>query len=208
MGLVGFVKQKYLLQRFRKEWRKQNRDNATYAENIFPMENIKVGRATYGPLNIVSFGEGNCNVRIGAYCSIAHGTIFLLGGEHDYHKLSTYPHCKDGQAMTQNKGNIVIEDDVWIGQNAMFLSGVHVGQGAVVAAGAVVVKDIPPYAVVGGNPAKVLKFRCSESRIRELLECDYSKITSEMIKDHKKEFNEDIENADISWMPQRKELFQ
>lgn len=66
------------------------------------------------------------------------------------------------------KGNIVVEDDVWIGENAIISSGVKIGQGAIVAAGAVVTKDVEPYAIVGGNPAKIIKFRFNEN-IREKL---------------------------------------
>lgn len=79
--------------------------------------------------------------------------------------VSTYPFRNNilkKQLDTCNKGNIRIDDDVWIGEGALFLSGVHVGQGAVIAARSVVVKDVPPYAVVGGNPAGLIKYRCSK----------------------------------------------
>ena len=128
-----------------------------------------------------------------------------MGGEHDYHKLSMYPFEKailqNGRAMTQNKGDIKIGDDVWIGYNAIILSGVKIGQGAVIAAGAVVVKDVPPYAIVGGNPAKIIKYRCSEERIRELIKYDFSRITAEMAKEQITVLNADIEKADLTKIP-------
>ena len=84
----------------------------------------------------------------------------------------------------KNDVNIVIDDDVWIGYGATIMSGVHIGQGAVVAAGAVVTKNVPPYAIVGGVPAKLIKYRFSSNMIEELLKIDYSKLPEEMIKGH------------------------
>ena len=73
----------------------------------------------------------------------------------------------------------MLEDDVWIGNNAMILSGVTIGQGAVVAGGAVVTKDVEPYAIVAGNPAKVIKYRFEPEIIEKLKRIDYSKLTKE-----------------------------
>ena len=73
----------------------------------------------------------------------------------------------------------MLEDDVWIGNNAMILSGVTIGQGAVVAGGAVVTKDVEPYAIVAGNPAKVIKYRFEPEIIEKLKEFDFSKLTKE-----------------------------
>ncbi|MGN9105593.1 DapH/DapD/GlmU-related protein [Oliverpabstia intestinalis] len=82
------------------------------------------------------------------------------------------------------KGDIRVDDDVWIGYGASIMSGVHIGQGAVVAAGAVVTKDVPPYAIVGGVPAKVIKYRFEPEMIEELLKVDYSELTKEDIEKH------------------------
>lgn len=76
----------------------------------------------------------------------------------------------------------MVGDDVWIGLNAIVLSGVHIGQGAVIAAGAVVTKDVPPYAIVAGNPARIIKKRFSEEIILKLLTLDYGKIDAQNIK--------------------------
>ncbi len=204
--ITKLLKDKQRLSRFRKQWREKNENNSTYAVNIFDAERVFVGKNTYGPLHVVNFGSNNCNIRIGAYCSLASSVKFLTGGEHDYHTVSTYPFRNNilkKQLDTGNKGDIIVEDDVWIGENVLFLSGVHVGQGAVIAAGSIVVKDIPPYAVVGGNPAKLIKYRCSEERRLELCCCDFSKLTEDIIRQHEKELYEDIENADISWFPKK-----
>ena len=91
-----------------------------------------------------------------------------------------------------SKGDIVLEDDVWIGCNAVILSGVHIGQGAVVAAGAVVTKDIPAYAVVAGNPAHIIKYRFDKEYIDELLKIDFSKIDKNIVKYNEKLFFDEV----------------
>ena len=80
-----------------------------------------------------------------------------------------------------SKGPIIVEDDVWIGTRAIILSGVRIGKGAVIAAGTVVTKDIPPYAIVGGNPAKIIKFRFEQDVINELMKVDFAKIDKNFI---------------------------
>lgn len=79
-------------------------------------------------------------------------------------------------------GPIIVEDDVWIATNALILSGVTIGRGAIVAAGAVVVKDVPPYAIVGGNPAKILKYRFPLEIRESLMKMDFSLLTKEYIE--------------------------
>lgn len=207
--VINLLNQKTELSRFRKLWKSKNSNNLTYAVNIFDSEKVFVGKNTYGPIQIISYGSNNCCLRIGAYCSIAQNVRFLAGGEHSYKNVSTYPFQNNilkKQLDTGNKGDIKVDDDVWIGESVLILSGVHIGQGAVIAAGSVVVKDIPPYAIVGGNPAKVIKYRCGEERIKELLRCDYTKLTNEMIIEHEKELYETIETADINWFPKKSDV--
>ena len=98
-------------------------------------------------------------------------------------------HTENGESF--GRGDITVDDDVWIGFYATIMSGVHIGQGAVVAAGAVVTKDVPPYAIVGGVPAKIIKYRFSPEVIEQLLKMDYSKLTDNMIR----EKNNDIYNS-------------
>lgn len=145
----------------RKRWRKINNENLTEMGNLFNPNSVKVGSGTYGVLNVYNFDGTNSSLFIGSYCSIAPSVSFLLDGEHSYLTLSTYPFRKklmnSGEGIS--KGNIVVEDDVWIGFNATILSGVHIGQGAIVAAGALVVKDVEPYSIVGGVPAKTISYR-------------------------------------------------
>jgi acetyltransferase-like isoleucine patch superfamily enzyme len=119
--------------------------------------------------------ESESIVRIGKYCSIAANILFYVDGNHQYEHASTFPFYELGHnddPRNKNgwgKGAPTVGNDVWIGYEAVILSGVHVGDGAVVGAHSVVTKDVPPYAIVGGNPARVLKYRFSEELIQEYL---------------------------------------
>lgn len=146
-----------------------------------------IGDYTYGEPNIDDFGS---KLVIGKFCSIARGVTIVLGGEHNTHWISTYPFSaifqnkKHIEGHPASKGDIVIGNDVWIGTEAIILSGVHLGDGAVVAARSVVTKDVPPYAIVGGNPAKVIKYRFDETSIKLLLEKKWwSKPIQEILND-------------------------
>lgn len=96
------------------------------------------------------------------------------------------------EALT--KGPIIVKDDVWIGFGSLVLSGVTIGQGAVIAAGSVVTKDVPPYAIVGGNPAHVIRYRFSNEKIESLKQIDFSDIDEPWILEHRDLVDEKIEN--------------
>ena len=99
-----------------------------------------------------------------------------------------------------------IGNDVWIGYGAIIMSGVHINQGAVIAAGAVVTKDIPAYAIVGGVPAKVIKYRFDSEIIQELLKKDFEKLSYEMIgKNLDKLYNKVTDVKSFQWLPQKEE---
>ncbi len=150
---------------------------------------IPYGRHSYGPQpQILGYMPWTLRKaygsRVGNFCSISPGVKFSFLGKHNYHWVSTYPfydfynkwHVED---YMWHKGMpdedkiepkpIIIENDVWIASNVTIKEGVRIGNGAVVGMEALVTKDIPPYALVGGNPARIIKFRFSEEQINELL---------------------------------------
>jgi acetyltransferase-like isoleucine patch superfamily enzyme len=138
---------------------------------------VEIGDHTYGCPNVLDFGEGT-RLRVGKYCSIASGVTIMLGGNHRIDWITTYPfpalasRWPGASAISghpQSKGDVSIGNDVWLATDALVLSGVTIGDGAVVAARAVVAKDVPPYAIAAGNPARVTKTRFSDDQVRILL---------------------------------------
>ena len=160
-------------------WRMANAHNRTTVTGDFDIRRVSVGRGTYGELDVEIFDEGDSRLEIGHYCSIGPDVHFILASEHPYDRLSTFPFkVKLGFAACEatSKGSIVVGDDVWIGLGAIIGSGVKIGQGAVIAAGSVVVKDVEPYAIVGGNPARHIKYRFGESVRSRLMRIDFSRL--------------------------------
>ena len=158
------------------KWRKINKHNFTNLGRKIDFSIIEVGIGSYGTINALSWNSGDERLIIGNYVSIAEGVKIILGGEHRYDIFTTYPF----RAKTNNiieafsKGKVNISDFVWIGTNAILLSGINIGVGAIIAAGAVVTKDIEPYAIVGGNPAKIIRYRFSKDIIDALIKIDLS----------------------------------
>lgn len=124
------------------------------------------------------------NVIIGKYCSLANGVCIGVGN-HPYKVLTTHPFtyldndiqlygnmpvAESNRLKRPEPAKTIIGNDVWIGHNAVVIGGVTVGDGAVIGAGAVVTKDVPPYAIVGGVPAKIIKYRFPQEIIDQLLE--------------------------------------
>ncbi len=165
---------------------------------VLELENQKkkglllIGKHTYGwkNLTILQNKGSESKVVIGSFCSLASNITIVTGGIHPVDWVSTFPFRakwdlprKFEDGMPYSKGEIEIGNDVWIGTNVLILSGVKIAHGAVVAAGSVVTKDVPPYSIVGGNPAKIIKYRFPNEKINEFLEMkwwdwDESKILS------------------------------
>ena len=118
-------------------------------------------------------GEG-ATLRIGAFCSIANGVKIYLGGEHRTDWVTTFPFCilwESGHTLEghpKTKGDVVIGNDVWLGAESVILSGVTIGDGAAIGARAVVTGNVPPYAIVAGNPARIVKNRFDDETISRL----------------------------------------
>ena len=168
-------------------------DNQTvYLKSVITRQNIEVGDFTiYNDFvaNPLLFEKNNVlyhypihreKLIIGKFCSIACGTKFLFNcANHTLKSLSTYTfplfyeewELEKSNITTawDNKGDIVIGNDVWIGYEAVIMAGVHIGDGAIIAARAVVTKDVPPYTIVGGTPAKEIRKRFDAEVIQQLL---------------------------------------
>jgi len=139
----------------------------------------KTRKHSYGSNNIKlhSWGEG-FNLYIGSFCSIADNINIYLGGNHRSDWITTYPfgHINqnifnkfDGSGHPSSNGDVIIENDVWIGNNVTIMSGITIGNGAIIANNSHIVKNVEPYSIVGGNPAKFIKYRFTSEQIDQLL---------------------------------------
>lgn len=141
-------------------------------------DNIHIGDYTYGHPNI-SVETGRYHIYIGKFCSIAHGVYILVDSEHPTKWVTTFPlgnhiySIARKETFCESKGDIHIGNDVWIGLNSVILSGTTVGDGAVIGAGAIVTKDVSDYEIVGGNPAKGIKFRFEPAQIKALKQIEW-----------------------------------
>lgn len=163
-----------------------------FIKNVITAPNISVGDYTYydDPADPAGFEKNNVlfnwpefgdRLIIGKFCSIACGTQFIMGpANHRISSVTTYPFAVFGGEWAERvpshlsqlpfKGDIIVGNDVWIGRNSVILPGVTIGDGAIVAAHSVVARDVEPYTVVGGNPARFLKKRFREELIQLLLQ--------------------------------------
>ncbi len=137
-----------------------------------------VGAHTYGEITVLRYGHTDRKVSVGRYCSVAEFVTVMLGGNHRHDWVTTYPftgmhetypEVAHVEGHPRSKGDVRIGNDVWLGRCCVILSGVTIGDGAVVGAYALVTRDVPPYAIVGGNPAEVIRYRFSREHIDRLL---------------------------------------
>lgn len=148
----------------------------------------RIGKGTFGNPRIEKWKINCGNLEIGSFCSFARGVTIFLGGDHHTEWVTTsvaeaycgmkgYPQCR-------TDGDVIIGNDVWVGTEAFILSGLKIGDGAVIGARAVVAKDVPPYSVVVGNPARVVKKRFSDDIINKLLKIKWWEWEDDKIKEN------------------------
>ncbi len=180
--MLQYLISKVKWRKIRKEWFRRNAHNHCAIQAPFDFSKVSIGRESYGMINPHFCNNPNEKLIIGSYCSIGENTHFIFS-EHDYTRFSTFPFQNYVLLEKENnptKGPIVLEDDVWIGMGCMILSGVTIHRGAVVGAGSVVTKDIPPYAIYAGG--RILKYRFSQEYIEKLLKVDFGKLDKQTIE--------------------------
>lgn len=164
-----------------------------YSKDFFNDTSYVFGEYTYGKPKVLEWGEGT-HLTVGKFCAIAKNVHIFLGGNHRTDWITTYPfsaltnefpEAKHIKGHPTTKGNVTIGNDVWIGYGAVILSGVTIGDGAVIGAFSVVTKNVNPYEIVAGNPAKVIRKRFNDEVISHLLEIAWwnwpiNKISSEI----------------------------
>lgn len=176
-----------------------------YLKDVITNSNIEIGEYTiyndfvndprdFGKNNVLyHYPVNGDKLRIGKFCSVACGAKFLFtSGNHSLESLSTYTFpiffdewgldAKNIRKAWDNKGDIVIGSDVWIGYEAVIMSGVRIGDGAIIGTRAVVTKDVPPYTIVGGVPAKQIRKRFDDATIEKLEEIRFWDWDEEKIK--------------------------
>ena len=152
-------------------------------------DRYSVGDHTYGNPRVISF-MGAASLTIGKYCSISRNVIIFLEGEHRTDWISTYPFpilwetARSILGHPYSKGDVAIGSDVWIGYNVTILSGVTIGDGAVIGTGSVVSGKVPPYAIVAGNPAQLIRYRFGEETIQKLLAIKWWNWPDEKVKEN------------------------
>lgn len=164
-----------------------------FIKNMINEPNISIGDFTYAHVDsiegekvlrsLVPYSFGNKNLRIGKFCSIGFGTQFISPyANHQMHSFTTYPfwhvfsnkdNIEPWLEDAESKGDTIVGNDVWFGRESIIMPGITIGDGAVIAAHAVITQDVPAYAIVAGNPARVIKYRFSNEIISELLKIQW-----------------------------------
>ena len=153
---------------------------------------MSFGKYTYGIPKTHSWGEG-AKLVVGNFCSFADNINIYLGGNHNTNWVTTYPfgHIHknkfnkfNGKGHPSTKGDVIIGNDVWIGSNVTIMSGITIGDGSVIANNSHIIKNVEPYSLVGGNPAKLIKYRFTKEQIEKLLQIKWWNWSDEKINEY------------------------
>lgn len=192
------ITDKLMRKLMRLNWPSSRKNREAYGKTPDFGPQVTVGKHTYGVNSRTVFSalsENQPPVSIGNFCSIAMGVVILANADHATHLPSLYPFRSTlfakGDKPGKNspnldvvtKGPVEIGHDVWVGTNAIILSGVSIGTGAVIGAGAVVTKSIPPYAIAAGNPARVIRYRFEPEIIEQLLQSEWWLLPDDSIQE-------------------------
>lgn len=176
-----------------------------FIKNVVKAPNIKIGDYTYydDSVDPTKFEQNNVlfnypefgdHLIIGKFCAIASGTKFIMGcANHRLSSITTYPFNVFGGVWQERtpphlsqlpfKGDTILGNDIWIGRECVIMPGVHIGDGAIIAAYSVVTRDIPPYTLYGGNPASFIKNRFDNELTQMLLELKWWDFSPEKLAD-------------------------
>jgi len=193
------IKKRKIHRDYMQRWNLKNNHNNVVPKNSLDMNRVTIGSYSYGALELFTYNQKNTTdiLKIGNFVSISSNVKFFLDEHHQSKTFTTFP-LKSiffGIQSTDDaisKGSIIVDDEVWIGANSTIMSGVHIGKGAIVATGSVVVSDIPPYSVVGGTPAKLIKFRFDQELIDKLITINLIDIPKTIIENNMKLFYKEI----------------
>ncbi len=151
---------------------------------------VEIGKFTYGKPKVY-FWDHKSKLKIGNFTSIAENCTFILGGEHRTDWISTFPFTEFTffnslkpliTGFPATKGDIEVGNDVWIGHGCLILSGVKIGNGAVIGAGSVVTRDVDNFAIVAGNPAKLIRYRFDDETINYIINLNWWNLDNETIR--------------------------
>ena len=182
-------------------------ENSEFGRNADIQRFAMIYNSSMGDYSYVGRNFTCWHAKIGKFCSISWN-VGIGGANHDYHRISQHAFLYAPQFGILEQGEkpgydrfsdeCVIGNDVWIGCNAVICRGVHIGDGAVIAAGAVVTKDVEPYTIVGGVPAKKIKERCAVSLAKRLQKTQWWNLSPEIIKMNFELFTKEIDEDSVS----------